>query len=47
MGKTFVASLFAQYHQEQGRDVICIDTDPINATFSGYQAFNVQRLELM
>lgn len=47
VGKTFVASLLAQYHQEQDRDVICIDTDPVNATFSGYKAFNVQRLELM
>jgi hypothetical protein len=47
VGKTFVASLLAQYHQEHDRDVICIDTDPVNATFSGYKAFNVQRLELM
>ncbi|WP_373533444.1 ArsA-related P-loop ATPase [Vampirovibrio sp.] len=47
VGKTFVASLLAQYHQEQDREVICIDTDPVNATFSGYKAFNVQRLELM
>lgn len=47
VGKTFIASLLAQYHQEQDRDVICIDTDPVNATFSGYKAFNVQRLELM
>lgn len=47
VGKTFVASLLAQYHQEHDRDVICIDTDPVNATFSGYKAFGVHRLELM
>jgi hypothetical protein len=47
VGKTFVASLLAQYHQEHDRDVICIDTDPVNATFAGYKAFNVHRLELM
>ncbi len=47
VGKTYVASLLAQYHQEHDRDVICLDTDPVNATFSGYKAFNVKRLELM
>jgi hypothetical protein len=47
VGKTYVASLLAQYHQEHDRDVVCIDTDPVNATFAGYKAFNVNRLELM
>lgn len=46
VGKTFVASLLAQYHMENDRDVVCIDTDPVNATFSGYQGFPVSRLEL-
>jgi hypothetical protein len=47
VGKTYIASLLAQFHQEQDKDIICIDTDPVNSTFSGYKAFNVKRLELM
>ena len=47
VGKTFVASMLAQYHLENGLTVQCIDTDPVNATFSGYKALNVKRLELM
>lgn len=47
VGKTFIASLLAQYHTEKGLDALCIDTDPVNATFSGYKAFKAQRLELM
>lgn len=47
VGKTFAASLLAQYHSEKGLDVLCLDTDPVNATFSGYTALNVERLDLM
>lgn len=47
VGKTYVASLLAQYHLENNLDVVCLDTDPVNATFSSYKALNVQRLELM
>jgi len=47
VGKTYVASLLAQYHLENDKEIVCIDTDPVNATFAGYKAFNVRRLELM
>jgi hypothetical protein len=47
VGKSYVASLLTQYHHERKRQVSCLDTDPVNATFSGYQAFPVQRIELM
>lgn len=46
VGKSFVSSLIAQYMMECGGRVICIDTDPVNATLSGYQAFGAQRLVL-
>jgi hypothetical protein len=27
--------------------LVCIDTDPVNATFSGYEAFKARRIELL
>jgi adenylylsulfate kinase-like enzyme len=47
VGKTYIASLLAQYRSSQDSETECIDTDPVNATFSGYEAFKASRLELM
>lgn len=47
VGKSFAASLLVQYLQENGLPVIAIDTDPVNATLSGYRPFAARRLELM
>jgi hypothetical protein len=47
VGKSYISSLLAQFHRERGEDALCIDTDPVNATFSGYRAFDVRRIELM
>lgn len=47
VGKSLVASFLAQHFMALGKAPICIDTDPINATFASYKALNVQRLELM
>ncbi|MGB8932395.1 MAG: conjugal transfer protein TraL [Anaeromyxobacteraceae bacterium] len=48
VGKSFVASLLAQHYGAGVRnDIVCVDTDPVNATFSGYEAFNVRRVELL
>jgi hypothetical protein len=47
VGKSFVASLLAQHHIESGTPVVCIDTDPVNATLFGYRAFGTRRVELM
>lgn len=47
VGKSFVAALMAQYLQDRGQHPICIDTDPVNATFAGYAAFGVHAIELM
>ena len=42
VGKSFVAALLAQHYQANGRGaVVCVDTDPVNATFSGYGAFGL------
>lgn len=47
VGKSFIASLLAQHQLIQNKPALCIDTDPVNATFAGFKALNVQRLELM
>ena len=47
VGKSFVAALMAQFLQDRGDDPICIDTDPVNATFAGYSAFGVHAIELV
>lgn len=46
VGKSYVASLIIQY-LDQYAPVIAIDTDPVNATLSGYRRFRTQRLELL
>jgi hypothetical protein len=47
VGKSYVASLLAQYHQDKKFPVACIDADPVNFTLSGYKALDAQRLNLM
>ena len=47
IGKSLVASLIAQYYQDHSKPMICIDTDPINATFASYKAFSAQRIHLL
>lgn len=47
VGKSLVAALIAQHRHENDTSVICVDTDPVNATFAGYDAFPVKRVELM
>ena len=47
VGKSFIASVLAQYKIHKGRQPLCIDTDPINATFSGFKALKVHRLQIM
>lgn len=47
VGKSLVSSLLAQYHQEQDQPLRCIDTDPVNPTLLGYQAFDVLHIKLM
>src|SRR5580693_2031629 len=46
VGKSLVASVLAQYFREHGRDVRCIDTDPVNRTLAQYSALGADRLIL-
>jgi adenylylsulfate kinase-like enzyme len=47
VGKSLIASILAQYLQSRDHKVECIDTDPVNRTFSQYKAVNASRLELL
>jgi hypothetical protein len=46
VGKSLVAALLAQFFKNSGRDVSCIDTDPVNRTFAQYAALGADRLQL-
>ncbi|WP_066335831.1 conjugal transfer protein TraL [Azohydromonas lata] len=47
VGKSAIASVLAQYIKTKGGEPTCICTDPVNATFAGYKALNVHRVEIM
>lgn len=47
VGKSVSAALLAQYIASKGDAPTCIDTDPVNATFHGYKALNVNQLQIM
>ena len=47
VGKSFIAATLAQYKASKGQKPLCIDTDPVNATFHGYKALGVRRLQIM
>ena len=47
VGKSLIASILAQYFRDRGREIRCIDTDPVNSTMFQYKALDVSRLELL
>jgi hypothetical protein len=47
VGKSLIASILFQYLSEHGVQVFGCDTDPVNATFTGYKEFDVQALRIM
>lgn len=47
-GKSYISSIIAQYIKKKYKNLpTCIDTDPVNSTFSGYQSLNVSTLNLL
>ena len=46
VGKSVVATLFAQRLFDLGRPPLCIDTDPVNATFSSYPKLGAHRFRV-
>lgn len=47
VGKSVAAAFLAQFKIGRGQQTTCIDTDPVNSTFLGYRALQVQRLQIM
>lgn len=48
VGKSFCCIMYAQYLIDSGRPApICIDTDPVNATFYSYKKLNVTRVDVL
>lgn len=47
VGKSLISAILAQYKMNTGQQPLCIDTDPVNATFHGFERLNVKRLQIM
>ena len=47
VGKSMIAALIAQYKLSKGKRPLCIDTDPVNASFQAYKSLNVTRLNIL
>jgi CobQ/CobB/MinD/ParA nucleotide binding domain len=47
VGKTFIASLLAQYYQEQDAPLVCLDTDPVNGSFTAIRSLAVLHINLL
>ncbi len=47
IGKSFVSIMIAQYIKQQDSGLLCLDTDPINATFSTFPALHVRSIALL
>jgi hypothetical protein len=46
VGKTVVALLLSQCIEEKGEPVICVDTDPVNASLSSLSSMNPERVAI-
>ncbi len=47
VGKSLISSVLAQFKGSKGQNPLCVDTDPVNATFTGYKGLHVRKLEIM
>ncbi|MBX3328435.1 MAG: conjugal transfer protein TraL [Nitrospira sp. HN-bin3] len=47
VGKSMIASFIAQYKLSKGKLPLCLDTDPVNASFEAYKSLKVQHLTIM
>lgn len=47
VGKSYIASIIAQYCIENKGKTDCYDTDPTNHTFTGYKALKVEHVDIM
>lgn len=47
VGKSMIAAFIAQYKLSKGNLPLCLDTDPVNASFEAYKSLKVQRLAIL
>ncbi len=47
IGKSVVAGWLVEYLRNQGKDVHCIDGDPVNRSLAQYKALNAEKLDLV
>ena len=47
VGKSMIAAFIAQYKLGKGKLPLCLDTDPVNASFEAYKSLKVSRLSIM
>ena len=47
VGKSMVAAVLAQYKVNKGATPLCLDADPVNSTFAGYESLNVRRADIL
>ena len=47
VGKSYVASLLAQYLLSKEVNLFCVDTDPVNATFKAYESLEVAHVGIL
>ena len=47
IGKSFIASILAQYKTHQGEKPLCINTHSVNTTFASYKTLDVKELNIM
>lgn len=47
VGKSMISSLIAQYLTAPDIHPLCIDTDPVNATFTGYKSLKVKLIDIL
>ncbi len=47
VGKSVICSLLAQKFMADQKKLACYDTDPVNATFTGYKALGAQFVDIM
>jgi len=47
IGKSFVSVMLAQYLKQHDSIVLCLDTDPVNATFSSFPGLCVRPIALL
>lgn len=47
IGKSFLASVISQSLLTNNHRIMCIDTDPVNASFAGFKSLNIHQIKIL